>query len=92
MAASLMVDCSPASGIKSAPTVGEFGYDDYWIVKVDADGVLEWERTFGGEPDDHAATGIQNRRWWLCDWWLCQRIAGSESATDDISGDFRYPG
>ncbi|MGX9986863.1 T9SS type A sorting domain-containing protein, partial [Soonwooa purpurea] len=26
---------------------------DYWLVKLDKDGKVEWEKTFGGKDDDH---------------------------------------
>lgn len=32
---------------------GCLGYEDYWIIKADANGNIEWQRTIGGEyPDD----------------------------------------
>ncbi len=31
---------------------GNIGLDDYWIVKVNADGILEWEKNYGGTSDD----------------------------------------
>jgi hypothetical protein len=36
---------SPISGDKTA---GSKGRDDYWVVKLDANGSKEWDRTFGG--------------------------------------------
>lgn len=30
-----------------------FGNGDYWIVKLDRTGKIEWEKTFGGKDDDH---------------------------------------
>lgn len=41
---------SPKSGNKTEETFGE---GDYWILKLDKNGDTEWERTFGGEDDDH---------------------------------------
>ncbi len=35
---------SPASGVKSQ---GSFGQTDYWIVKTDNAGVIQWEQTYG---------------------------------------------
>ncbi|MGN6299383.1 MAG: hypothetical protein ACTHM7_21495 [Ginsengibacter sp.] len=40
---------SNASGDKSE---NSRGYDDYWVVKIDANGVKQWDRTFGGSDDD----------------------------------------
>ncbi|MCP1299801.1 T9SS type A sorting domain-containing protein [Chryseobacterium sp. S0630] len=33
-----------------------FGEGDYWIVKLDKNGKLEWEKNFGGKDDDHLRT------------------------------------
>ena len=33
-----------------------FGEGDYWIVKLDKTGKLEWEKNFGGKGDDHIRT------------------------------------
>jgi len=43
---------SEASGDKSEGTIGPFGEDDYWIVKLDANGDVEWENTIGGDQTD----------------------------------------
>lgn len=39
---------SPVSGNKTSERFGT-QYSDYWIIKVDANGAKQWERTFGGE-------------------------------------------
>lgn len=41
---------SPVSGNKTEPN---YGLGDYWIVKLDKDGEIEWQRTFGGDKDDN---------------------------------------
>jgi len=33
-----------------------FGEGDYWIVKLDKNGKVEWEKNFGGKGDDHIRT------------------------------------
>lgn len=40
---------SPASGDKSESPVGKF---DYWLVKLDGNGTIVWDRTVGREYDD----------------------------------------
>ena len=45
---------SDASGEKSTTTFGGFGYDDYWIIKLDANGNLIWEKIYGGDSGDYA--------------------------------------
>nr|WP_315028098.1 T9SS C-terminal target domain-containing protein [uncultured Chryseobacterium sp.] len=33
-----------------------FGEGDYWIVKLDKNGKVEWEKNYGGKGDDHVRT------------------------------------
>jgi len=41
---------SPISGNKNENCLGQ---GDYWILKLDKNGEIEWQKTFGGEEDDH---------------------------------------
>ncbi len=43
------VSNSPISGDKSQGNQGDF---DYWVIKVDAQGNKEWDKTFGGSKAD----------------------------------------
>jgi hypothetical protein len=40
---------SPAGGDKTQPSQGSF---DYWVVKIDAGGNKQWDKTFGGSSGD----------------------------------------
>ncbi len=40
---------SPVSGEKTAARIGE---SDYWIVKINSEGVIEWQQTYGGNNSD----------------------------------------
>lgn len=40
---------SPASGIKSSDNIG---IGDYWVLKLDNKGTIEWQKTIGGKGDD----------------------------------------
>ncbi|OCK52716.1 secretion protein [Chryseobacterium sp. CBo1] len=33
-----------------------YGEGDYWIIKLNKDGKVEWEKNFGGKGDDHVRT------------------------------------
>lgn len=41
---------SPESGDKSQKN---FGLGDYWIVKLDKEGAIQWQETLGGDKDDN---------------------------------------
>jgi len=45
---------NPVSRI--AKSTDNFGEGDYWIVKLDKNGKVEWEKNFGGNGDDHIRT------------------------------------
>ena len=49
---------SPASGEKTADNIGT---GDYWIVKLDKSGVIEWQKTIGGDQDDNLTALIQTK-------------------------------
>ena len=45
---------SDASGEKSTTAFGGLGYDDYWIIKLDVNGNVLWEKIYGGDSADYA--------------------------------------
>jgi hypothetical protein len=40
------------SGMSDTKTDDSFGFSDYWVVKLDANGAEQWDRTFGGYDYD----------------------------------------
>ena len=46
---------SPASGDKSENQIGS---DDYWVVKLNADGTIEWDKTLGGTDVESGVDAI----------------------------------
>ena len=42
------------SGADGNKTVANIGASDYWLVKVDAAGAIEWQQAFGGTNNDYA--------------------------------------
>ncbi|MGN7709421.1 T9SS type A sorting domain-containing protein [Chryseobacterium sp. 22543] len=58
-----MRDAGSVSNIQNSNPVSRnskqtenFGEGDYWIVKLDKNGKVEWEKNFGGKGDDHIRT------------------------------------
>lgn len=43
---------SSASGVSGDKTQASRGSNDYWVVKLDAQGTTQWERSFGGTGND----------------------------------------
>ncbi|MCI3936854.1 T9SS type A sorting domain-containing protein [Chryseobacterium aahli] len=48
-----MYSRSTAGGSKKTENFGE---GDYWIIKLNKDGKVEWEKNYGGKGDDHLRT------------------------------------
>ncbi len=48
-------ETSPPKARYSKST-GNEGEGDYWIIKLNKDGKVEWEKNFGGKGDDHLTT------------------------------------
>ncbi|SHL94929.1 T9SS type A sorting domain-containing protein [Hymenobacter psychrotolerans] len=48
---------SPTGGDKSQPIIGTLG--DFWVVKLDAAGTRQWDRTIGGLGEDMPERAIQ---------------------------------
>ncbi|MEA1848019.1 T9SS type A sorting domain-containing protein [Chryseobacterium sp. MHB01] len=50
----------PEAGSKASSQMpkasGNFGEGDYWIIKLNKEGKVEWEKNFGGKGDDHLRT------------------------------------
>ncbi|QBA20487.1 T9SS type A sorting domain-containing protein [Chryseobacterium indologenes] len=47
---------SPNPVSRTSKQTENFGEGDYWIVKLDKNGKVEWEKNFGGKGDDHIRT------------------------------------
>ncbi len=68
---------SGTSGEKSEPNRG---MDDYWIVKTDANGTLQWDKTFGGDSTDFIYTAIQTTDGgFLLAGWSMSGISGDKT-------------
>ena len=54
---------------------------DYWVIKLDANGALQWSKTYGGSGNDRASTMVQTTDGSLV-------IAGHSNSTDgDVGGN-----
>ena len=47
------------SGISGNKSAASFGSLDFWVVKIDTDGLKVWDKTFGGNSDDVMHSIIQ---------------------------------
>jgi len=75
---------SSASGNKKTENSGE---GDYWIVKLDKTGKVEWEKNYGGKGDDHLRTLASTTDGYLIGGesrseWSGNKTVGIEEGTD----------
>ncbi|WP_241286534.1 T9SS type A sorting domain-containing protein [Chryseobacterium arthrosphaerae] len=55
--ASRNLSSATSTAISQMPKASSnFGEGDYWIVKLDKSGKVEWEKNYGGKGDDHIRT------------------------------------
>ena len=47
------------SGISGIKTESAYGLGDYWVLKLDADGNVEWQKTYGGSGLDVLVQAVQ---------------------------------
>lgn len=68
---------SPISGEKSEASIG---LQDYWLVKVNSTGVLQWENTIGGWLDDNCVGALQaNDGTYMVGGWSGSPISGDKT-------------
>ncbi|RDC63908.1 T9SS type A sorting domain-containing protein [Adhaeribacter pallidiroseus] len=71
---------SPISGVKSQAS---FGPNDYWLVKLNANGVKMWDRTFGGSDIDRfSSLVLTNDGGFLLGGTSNSPVSGSKSDPD----------
>ncbi|HBD27036.1 T9SS type A sorting domain-containing protein [Flavobacterium sp.] len=49
---------SPISGDKTEANIGQ---GDYWVIKLNQDGLIQWQRTLGGDKDDNLFSLTQTK-------------------------------
>lgn len=72
------------SGSVDGDVSGNHGLDDYWVIKIDSSGSLQWEKSFGGSGDDRCETIIclPDSNYAMCGF--------SSSNNGDVSGNHGY--
>ncbi|WP_228384001.1 hypothetical protein [Chryseobacterium sp. JM1] len=52
----VLVGMYSRSNLGGSKKTENFGEGDYWVIKLDKSGKVEWEKNFGGKADDHLRT------------------------------------
>ncbi|MBC8172498.1 MAG: T9SS type A sorting domain-containing protein, partial [Chitinophagales bacterium] len=77
---------SPISGDKTEPN--EEG--DYWVVKLDESGTIEWQNTIGGNADDDHVYSVQQTadEGYIIGGWSNSDVSGDKTAGNHGSYDY----
>ncbi|PQB05184.1 T9SS C-terminal target domain-containing protein [Aureitalea marina] len=80
---------SGASEHKSEKTIGDTGLFDYWVLKLDVDGNIEWENTIGGSDEDHLQAMVAtNDGGYLLGGWSQSQPGFDKTAVNHGSYDY----
>jgi len=77
------------SGISGNKTTPGFGLRDFWIVRLDANGGMVWDRTYGGDKDDTLfALEPTADGGFVCAGFTLSGATGNKTTTSRGEGDF----
>ncbi len=80
---------SSFSGISGDKTTPVFGISDYWVVKINAAGTVQWQNSFGGKLTEELQEVIPVAQGgYLCGGWSNSNISGNK--TENSNGEFDY--
>ena len=74
-------DSPSPSGTKTSPHYGGYGDQDYWVVKIDANGNQQWQNSFGGTAFEEATAVCQaNEGGYIIGGWSESSNTGNKTA------------
>jgi len=79
---------SSKSNISGDKTEDSIGGHDYWVIKLNAKGIIQWQNTIGGSNDDFYCTINQTADGYIVGGFSSSGISGDK--TEKCSGDFDY--
>jgi hypothetical protein len=80
---------SNISGDKTENSIGNYGYSDYWVIKIDSLGTIQWQNTIGGSDYDYLNSIIQTSDGgYLLGGYSRSNISGDK--TENSLGGFDY--
>ncbi|CAN5636566.1 hypothetical protein BH10BAC2_BH10BAC2_43440 [soil metagenome] len=78
-----------SSGANFDKTTTNRGFNDYWIVKLDAQGNIQWDKTIGGSSEDQLSALQQTTDGgYILGGWSGSGISGEKSANSKGNQDY----
>ncbi|QRR02387.1 T9SS type A sorting domain-containing protein [Dyadobacter sandarakinus] len=82
---------SGISGDKTEDRRGTMQTNDYWVVKISANGTKQWDKTFGGGLNDQLYAIQQTRDGgYIMGGTSTSGMGGDKSETNQLSGEYEY--
>ncbi|HKR06682.1 MAG TPA: hypothetical protein VJY62_18755, partial [Bacteroidia bacterium] len=80
---------SDLSGDKSEGNMGSNNTYDYWIIKLDTAGDIQWQNTIGGNDNDflYSITQATNGDY-ICGGWSSSHVSGDKTENSNGSDDY----
>jgi hypothetical protein len=80
---------SSISGEKTQNSMGDLCYQDYWVVKLDSKGNIQWDKTIGGRNNDHL-TSLQetSEGGYILGGYSFSNISGEKTENGRGRGDY----
>ena len=77
------------SGLSGNKTDSNRGLKDYWVVKLDANGQIQWQKSYGGASDDilYSILALENQEYILVG-ASASNISGEKTENSKGGGDF----
>lgn len=80
---------SSSSSISGDKTENNLGMEDYWVVKLDASGNVQWENTIGGDWSDYLESIFPTSdNGYICGGWSASDATGDK--TENSLGQYDY--
>lgn len=76
------------SGISGVKSESSRGVQDYWVIKLDSSGVLEWQKTLGGSSIDELYSIVPTVDGYLLAGYSTSSISGDKTENTNGYGDF----
>ena len=78
-----------SSGISGNKTEASYGIGDFWVVKLDSTGVIQWDKTFGGTfVNELSSISEKNNQGYILGGYSTSGVTGNKTADSLGLGDF----
>lgn len=85
---SIYITGNSSSSISFDKSAVNFGWDDYWLIKLDIDGNLIWDKTYGGDQQEYPTDLLFSQNELYLIGWSSSMTSGNMTASTNGYDDF----